>query len=81
MGVSIEQSETRWKRLLTKSPLKGVQVIAENGSASRIVSDYNISRFPCYILIDQNGNLVTANAPAPESEELEKILQVLLSEI
>jgi len=78
LGVSIDESEELWKKTLRKQSLKGIQVIAENGGASKIISDYNISRFPHYILIDKNGNLVNANAPKPDSKELEEILSSLL---
>ena len=78
MGVSIDESERLWKNTLMKESPKGTQVLAENGAASQIISDYNIARFPHYILIDQNGQLIAANAPKPDSQELDDLLNHLL---
>lgn len=79
IGVSIDETEVLWKKTLRKRFLKGTQVIAENGGASQIVSDYNIGSYPHYILIDKDGNLVNANAPKPNSKEIKEVLSSLLT--
>ena len=72
VSVSIDKQSDhgKWKKMIIDKELGGVQLLADNAWKSQFVQDYLIKGIPRFILIDPNGNIVTANAPGPSEEEL-----------
>ena len=56
--------------MVTNKSLGGSQLIADNNFESAFVKDYAIHEIPRFILIDPNGNILSADAPKPSSEQL-----------
>jgi hypothetical protein len=52
--------------------------MADNDWSSKFVKDYAIQGIPRFILIDPNGNIVSADAPRPSDP---KLLDLLESEL
>ena len=48
----------------------GIQLYADNAWQSQFVTDYAIDGIPRFILIDTEGNIVSADAPRPSDEKL-----------
>lgn len=64
VNVSLDVTENEWKEVLAKLKLGGINLwIKENNDPVCIA--YNIDAVPHYILIDQNGKIVQANADQP----------------
>lgn len=64
VNVSLDATESEWKELLGKLKPGGTNLwIKENNDPVCIA--YNIDAVPHYILIDQNGKIVQANADQP----------------
>jgi len=57
--------------------LPGVQLFADQDWNSQFVKAYGIEGIPRYILIDPDGNIVSADAPRPSNPRLVKILNGL----
>ena len=59
-----------WTKLKSEKELGGMQLIADNGFMSQFIQDYKVSGIPRFILIDPNGNIVSADAPRPSNSAL-----------
>ena len=72
-GGSWEKANEDWKKMVSEKELGGIQIFAPKGWQSEFVKNYRINGIPRFILIDPEGNIVSASAPRPSSEELIKL--------
>ncbi|WP_103863646.1 TlpA disulfide reductase family protein [Aquimarina sp. I32.4] len=66
-----------WKKMVEQKELGGIQLFADNNWNSQFVTDYGIRGIPRFILIDPDGNIVSASAPRPSEPRLKEILSEL----
>lgn len=74
---SLEASKKGWKKMIAEKDMKGVQLFADKAWDSDFVKGYGIRGIPRFILIDDKGNVLDANAPRPSSEGIKVILENL----
>lgn len=67
VSVDVQKDKQKWKDMIAEKELGGVQVITENGWDSPFIEDYVIKGIPRFILLDDKGNIVSADAPRPSS--------------
>lgn len=75
--VSIDRSEVKenWLAIIEKRNMTGMKnLFPDCHEESMFESQYHISGVPRYILIDKNGNIVTAYAPPP-GQGLEELIE------
>lgn len=72
-GGSWEKANEDWKKMVSEKELGGIQLFAPKGWKSEFVKDYRINGIPRFILVDPEGNIVSASAPRPSSDELIKL--------
>ncbi|UNY98557.1 TlpA family protein disulfide reductase [Zhouia spongiae] len=79
VSISIDNPEDRnkWRQMVEKENLGGVQLLADNAFNSKFVQDYLIKGIPRFILLDPQGNIVMANAPRPSDDKLIALLATL----
>jgi len=72
VSISIDalKDHEKWNRLVTEKQLGGIQLFADNDWNSQFVKEYAIDGIPRFILIDPNGNIVSADAPRPSDPKL-----------
>lgn len=70
ISVDVEKDYEKWKTMVKEENLKGIQLFSDKNWKSDFVTGYLIKAIPRFILIDPNGNIVSANAPRPSSEKL-----------
>lgn len=63
----------KWKSMIVDKELGGTQLLADNAWQSQFVQDYGIDGIPRFILIDPNGNIVSADAPRPSDDALKAL--------
>jgi len=63
-----------WKKMIADKDLGGIQLMADNGFTSGFIKKYQISGIPRFILVDPEGNIVSADAPRPSNPALVKML-------
>ncbi len=71
-----EDEETSWRKALDRYGLSGVQLFSKNSIP--FTETFQISSWPTYILIDQDGLIVDSDAKRPADPELHTQLDRLL---
>jgi len=70
ISIDKQKDKQKWIDFVNTESLKGVQVIADKDWNSDFVRSYSISGIPRFLLIDENGNILNADAPRPSNPEL-----------
>lgn len=74
---SWEAAKSKWKTMVDVESLRGLQLFAPNGWNSDFIRNYKINGIPRFLLIDPNGNIVTADAPRPTDPALIELFNEL----
>ncbi len=77
VSISVDEPKNKafWEKMVKDKKLGGIQLFSDNGWNIDFVKRYQINGIPRFILLDKDGNIVTAQAPRPSSnEELIKLL-------
>lgn len=77
LAVSVDSSPEPWKKMVKEKKLGGIHLFAEGEWNASIMKNYGISGIPRFILIDQQGKIVNANAARPSGSIAEDIKQLL----
>lgn len=79
VSISIDEKKDyeKWKEFVAEKEMGGIQLYADNAWQSQFVQDYAIEGIPRFILIDTNGNIVSADAPRPSDEKLIELFDEL----
>lgn len=66
-----------WKKVIEKEQLKGRHYMMGGALLEKLAKEtgYEIRGIPHYILIDKDGNIISNNAPPPDSPEIKKLLK------
>jgi thiol-disulfide isomerase/thioredoxin len=79
VSVSVDEDKEAWQTMVAEKSLGGIQLFSDKAWESSICVDYKITGIPRFILIDQAGNIVSADAPRPSaSEELMSLIEATL---
>ena len=78
--ISKDEERERWLRAITKHPFlkNNESFIVDNAFTSRLIEDLAVNTIPRYLIFDKNGKLIHKNAPGPDSQELNKLIEQLL---
>lgn len=76
VSISIDQKKDfeKWQKMVKEKELQGIQVFANNDWNSQFVREYNINGIPRFILLDKDGNIITADAPRPSDPNIRTLL-------
>jgi thiol-disulfide isomerase/thioredoxin len=74
--LSVDDDFKLWKQAAIKSKLAqgAISYLFENGKYAPVLEKLGVDRFPRYMLIDTEGNILNANAPRPGDPALKKLL-------
>lgn len=77
VSTSIDKAKDhdKWVSMVKDKDLGGLQLMADKDWSSKFVKDYAIQGIPRFILIDPNGNIVSADAPRPSDPKLVELLE------
>jgi thiol-disulfide isomerase/thioredoxin len=77
VSISVDEPKDheKWKQMVTDQELKGIQLISDNGWNTDFVSKFLIRGIPRFILLDDSGKIVSADAPRPSSNK--KIMNMI----
>lgn len=80
VSISIDelQSRDKWRNMIKKRELGGTQLLADNDWNSDFIQSYGIRGIPRFILLDDKGNIVSADAERPSNPQLTERLQAIV---
>lgn len=81
VSISVDEpkDEDKWEKMIADKELKGVQLLSDNGWKTDFVENYLIKGIPRFILLDDEGKIVTADAPRPSSDtEIKDMIKEIL---
>jgi thiol-disulfide isomerase/thioredoxin len=73
ISVDVEKDKEKWRNMIAKEQLGGTQLFASGWS--EITKYYDITGIPRFLVFDQEGKIVTADAPRPSNPELKALLE------
>lgn len=81
ISISIDKLKDldKWKTMVDKKELGGVQLFADNDWESDFIKAYEIKSIPRFILIDPNGKVVKADAARPSSPKFNEEIGAFLN--
>ena len=76
VSVSIDQQKDKekWAKFIMEKELGGLQLMADGAWKSDIAKSYNIKGIPRFLLLDEEGKIITANAPRPSDPSIKETL-------
>ncbi len=74
---TLEKAHESWKKMVAEKELGGIQLFSDKAWQSDFVRGYKINGIPRFILIDPDGNIVTADAPRPSNPKLIELFNEL----
>ena len=77
LSIDKQEHKEKWKNMVAKEGLRGIQILADKDWSSEFVTAYNITGIPRFILIDPSGNILDADAPRPSDPNLQELLKSL----
>jgi thiol-disulfide isomerase/thioredoxin len=78
ISVDTDKDHEKWKKFVTDKELGGVQLFADKNWMSDFIQSYGINAIPRFILLDPQGNVVSADANRPSDSKLQEQLDKLL---
>jgi thiol-disulfide isomerase/thioredoxin len=76
-SIDVAKDYNTWVEMVKNEQLGGIQLMADNNWKSKFVTEYAIEGIPRFILVDPNGNIVSADAPRPSDPKLVDIFDKL----
>ncbi|GAB5563069.1 MAG: hypothetical protein Wins2KO_01320 [Winogradskyella sp.] len=73
MSIDRMTDHDKWVAMVNDKELGGTQIMADKDWKSDFVQGYAIEGIPRFILIDPNGNIVSADAPRPSNPKLKEL--------
>ncbi len=70
LSIDAKKDYDKWRKMVEEKKLGGIQLFADNDWNSKFVTDYAIEGIPRFILVDPNGNIISADAPRPSDPKL-----------
>ncbi|WP_404812273.1 TlpA family protein disulfide reductase [Capnocytophaga canimorsus] len=74
ISVDDKRDYDKWKNFVTERELVGTQLFADNAWDNDFVKNYVIKGIPRFILLDTQGNIISADAPRPSDPKLIELL-------
>lgn len=82
ISMSVDEDMVAWNKMVKEKKMMGLQLHADGAWASTVAVDYQIKGIPTFVLIDQNGVIISPSAPRPSSgKELANLLDENLAKI
>lgn len=77
LSIDTKKDYDKWKEMVSKEELGGIQLIADKDWNSDFIKNYAIDGIPRFILIDPEGAIVSADAPRPSDPALIELFNSL----
>tara|TARA_Y100001970_G_C14172783_1_gene825130 strand:- start:275 stop:1675 length:1401 start_codon:yes stop_codon:yes gene_type:complete len=72
VSISIDSKNDyeKWRKMVIEKNIGGIQLYNSDGLESEFMKAFSVSIIPRFMMIDNNGNIITGNAPRPSSSNV-----------
>jgi thiol-disulfide isomerase/thioredoxin len=81
IGISLDDDKAAWEKMVTETPLTGIQLHAEKAWQSDVAKNYQIYGIPTFVLIDAEGNIIEYPASRPSQTETTLLIDKHLKQL
>lgn len=74
ISIDAEKDHEKWLNFIQERELGGLQLMADGAWQSDVVKAYNINGIPRFLLIDEAGKIISADAPRPSDPAVRDML-------
>lgn len=74
ISIDTKKDFEKWRKMVKEKDLKGIQLFADNDWKSEFVRAYAIDAIPRFLLIDESGNIISADAPRPSDAKIRTLI-------
>jgi hypothetical protein len=79
--VSTDKDVEAWKSFIKKEAMSGLQLHQSEVMEKTMSYLYNVNSIPRFVLIDEEGKIVSVDAPRPSSgEEIRRLIDRVLND-
>lgn len=75
VSISCDQDKTAWEKMVKEKSMGGIQL--HNGNDREFMDGFMIRSIPRFILLDKEGNIVSADMTRPSNPETAKMFETL----
>lgn len=76
VSISCDQDKSKWETMVKEKDLKGIQL--HIGTDRSFMQSYEISGIPRFILLDENGKIISSDMSRPSDPKTADALEALL---
>ncbi len=81
VNLCLQSGSGNWRKLIKEKGIKGENYFFTDDATKLFMGTYKLQGFPSYMLVNKQGQIVTANAPRPsERRVLNKAINKLIDE-
>ena len=74
ISIDAEKDHEKWLDFIEERELGGLQLMADGAWQSDVVESYNIKGIPRFLLIDEEGKIISADAPRPSDPSAKDVI-------
>lgn len=74
VSISIDQNKQKWVDYQTANKPTGIQLYGDLSVEDNFADAYGIQSIPRFILIDKEGNIISASAPRPSDPRIKELI-------
>ena len=78
--ISIDNTETVWKKAIQELGIEGKHGLSKGGWGSKVTAKFGVNSIPRYLIFDKKGKVVDPNAPRPSDPRTIEILKKLAAQ-
>jgi thiol-disulfide isomerase/thioredoxin len=76
LSVNADESREKWINFLNKKNIHGISLfVGDGGMKSQFTKKFNVELLPTILIIDENGKMVSAFAPEPNTLQIRELLK------
>ena len=76
VSISIDDKKDyeKWREMVSEKNVGGLQLYDSQGLNSSFMKAFNVGLIPRFIMLDEEGKIITSNAPRPSSEDIRNFI-------
>ena len=76
VSISIDHKKDyeKWREMVSEKNVGGLQLYDSEGLNSSFMKAFNVGLIPRFIMLDEEGKIITSNAPRPSSDDVRSFI-------